>query len=326
MEPEGSARSNKGSGVTSAVSARLDDSGASGSGMSARSDESRGMLLGLIGVLIFATSLPMTRVAVGDASDPQLSPLFATSGRAALAGLCSLIYLLAVRSAVPPRKIWACMFVSGLGTVVGFPVFLALALRDVHAMHAAVVTGILPLATAVCASLYFRQRPSAQFWACAVAGCALVLAFAVYKGGGTLTAGYWLLLAAMLSAAIGYIGGAKAAAVIPAAEVICWILLVSLIPSLAACLYFWPTGDASWQAWGAMAYLGVFPMWLGFFAWYRGMVLGGAVRVSQVQLIQPFLALLCAVPIAGERLDLITVIFSLAVIGVVYLGKKAPVN
>ena len=141
-----------------------------------------------------------------------------------------------------------------------------------------------------------------------------------------LTAGYWLLLAAMLSAAIGYIGGAQAATVIPAAQVICWILVMSLVPMLAVCWLFWPTGTAGWQSWGAMAYLGVFPMWLGFFAWYRGLVLGGAVRVSQVQLVQPFLALLCAVPIAGERLDAVTIVFSLAVIMVVYLGKKAPVN
>src|SRR5690606_4181664 len=137
---------------------------------------------------------------------------------------------------------------------------------------------------------------------------------------------YWLLLAAMLSAAVGYIGGARAAAVIPAAEVICWILVASLIPTLAVTLMYWPTGEATWQAWSAVAYLGVFPMWLGFFAWYRGLVLGGTVRVSQVQLVQPFLALLFAVPIAGERLDAITIVFSLAVIVVVYLGKKAPVN
>ena len=44
-------------------------------------------------------------------------------------------------------------------------------------------------------------------------------------------------------------------------------------------------------------------MWLGFFAWYRGLALGGTVRVSQVQLLQPFLALLFAVPVLGERLE-----------------------
>ena len=67
-------------------------------------------------------------------------------------------------------------------------------------------------------------------------------------------------------------------------------------------------------------------MWLGFFAWYRGLALGGTVRVSQVQLVQPFLALLFAVPVLGERLDATTVLFSLAVIAVVFVGKTMPAD
>ena len=54
-------------------------------------------------------------------------------------------------------------------------------------------------------------------------------------------------------------------------------------------------------------------MWLGFFAWYRGLALGGTVRVSQVQLVQPFLSMLFAVPVLGERLDAATLCFALAV-------------
>lgn len=44
-------------------------------------DETRGLWLGLLGVVIFAMTLPMTRLAVGPASDPQLAPLFVTAGR-----------------------------------------------------------------------------------------------------------------------------------------------------------------------------------------------------------------------------------------------------
>ena len=79
-------------------------------------------------------------------------------------------------------------------------------------------------------------------------------------------------------------------------------------------------------AWGGFAYVTLFSMWLGFFAWYRGLALGGTVRVSQIQLLQPFLALLFAVPVLGEKLELITVMFSLAVIGIVFVGKKMPVH
>ena len=57
----------------------------------------RGLLLGALGVVIFAMTLPMTRLAVGPVSDPQLPPLFVTAGRAAFAGLLSVLYLLATR-------------------------------------------------------------------------------------------------------------------------------------------------------------------------------------------------------------------------------------
>ena len=58
----------------------------------------RGFLLGALGVVIFAMTMPMTRLAVGDASAPQLTPAFVTAGRAAVAGLLSLVYLLLVRA------------------------------------------------------------------------------------------------------------------------------------------------------------------------------------------------------------------------------------
>jgi drug/metabolite transporter (DMT)-like permease len=67
-------------------------------------------------------------------------------------------------------------------------------------------------------------------------------------------------------------------------------------------------------------------MWLGFFAWYRGLALGGTVRVSQVQLVQPFLGMMFAVPLLGERLDALTLGFGVAVIATVFIGKKMPVR
>ena len=80
------------------------------------------------------------------------------------------------------------------------------------------------------------------------------------------------------------------------------------------------------SAWWALGYVSLFSMWIGFFAWYRGLALGGTVRVSQVQLLQPFLSMLFAVPLLGERLDAVTLAFALAVIATVFVGKKMPVR
>ena len=194
------------------------------------------------------------------------------------------------------------------------------------AMHAAVVTGVMPLGTAVVAALALRQRPSAGFWACAVLGCALVLGFAAWQGSGRLAPADGLLLLAVLSTSIAYVAGAQVAAVLPAQQVIGWVLVGSLPFTLPAALWLWPESPARLSAWLGFGYTAVFSMWLGFFAWYRGLALGGVVRVSQTQLLQPFLALLFAVPVLGEKLEPLTVLFSLAVIAVVFLGRRMPVH
>ncbi len=289
-------------------------------------DTQRGLWLGALGVLIFAMTLPMTRLAVGPQEAPQLPPLFVTAGRACGAGLLSLAYLLWTRAPWPQRRHLGAFALSALGTVVGFPLFLSLALREVPAMHAAVVTGILPLATAGMAALALRQRASTGFWVTAVLGCALVLAFAAVEGGGALSrADGWLLLS-VLSASAGYVAGAKLTTEWRAQHVISWVLVGSLPVTAPVAWLTWPTTAASAAAWGGMAYVTVFSMWLGFFAWYRGLALGGTLRVSQVQLIQPFLALLLAVPVLGEALKPSTLVFSVAVMAVVMVGKRMPVT
>jgi drug/metabolite transporter (DMT)-like permease len=286
-------------------------------------------LLGTLGVMMFAMTLPMTRLAVGDAADPQLPPALLTAGRAAVAGLLSVLYLLLTRAPRPPRAVWGLLGLSALGTVLGYPLGLALALREVPSMHAAVVTGVLPLATAVIGALAARQRPSAGFWICAVLGCALVLAFAGWQGGGRPVAADGWLLMAVLSAATGFVAGARVSAVMPAQQVICWVLVGSLPFTLPVALGL--ASDLGSRplhatAWLGFVYNALFSMWLGFFAWYRGLDMGGVVRVSQVQLLQPFLALLFAVPVLGERLDPLTVVFSLAVIAVIFVGRRMPVQ
>ncbi len=287
--------------------------------------ENKGLWLGLVGVTIFAMTTPMTRLAVGSVADPQLPPLFVTAGRAALAAVLSGLYLLLTRAPLLRARHLPALLVSAAGTVIGFPLFLALALRQVDAMHAAVVTGLLPLGTAVVAALAMRQRPSRGFWACAVLGFALVVGFALLAGGGV-TAADGLLLLAVLSAALGYVAGARLTAEWSAEHVICWVLVISMPLTGPLAWQSWPTQPVSASAWLGFAYVTLFSMWIGFFAWYRGLALGGTVRVSQVQLVQPFLSLLFAVPVLGERLDAMTLLFSLAVIATVFVGKKMPTH
>lgn len=290
------------------------------------SDEALGLWLGLLGVVTFGITLPMTRLAVGPASAPQLDPTFVTAGRAAIAGVLSILYLFINRVRLPEKHHWRPLIISALGTVLGWPILLALALRDAHAVHASVVTGILPLFGAIAGALYFRQRPSAGFWAFALLGFFLVIAYALSQGGGQITRADAYLLGAVVCTAIGFAGGADVSRERPAPEVICWVLVISLPFSVPVSLLTIPTGPISWQAWGGLAYVSLFSMWLGFFVWYRGLALGGMVRVSQVQLMQPFVSMLAAVPILGERIDGLTIAFMFAVMLTVFMGRKMPVG
>ena len=293
-----------------------------------KSQEIRGLWLGLLGVVLFAATLPMTKLATGNFDAPQLSPAFVTFGRAAVAGMLSVFYLLLTRSPAPQGRQWAQLLFTAAGVVVGFPLLMSMALRHVESVHASVIMGILPLATAVVGSLWLRQRPSTGFWVCAIAGSVLVGAFVLLRPGSASSGAQLadlLLLLAILFAAFGYVSGGQLTAQLGAERVICWVLVISLPLTLPVMLLNWPAHAIHPSAWMGFAYVALFSMWIGFFAWYRGLALGGTVRVSQVQLVQPFLSMLFSVPLLGESLDALTVGFALAVIATVFIGKKMPV-
>ena len=292
-------------------------------------DEIRGLWLGLLGVVIFALTLPMTRLAVGSTTEPQLSGAFIAFGRAVVAAVLSIGFLALTRAPFPHRKDWLALALTSAGVVFGFPLFTSIAMRYVEAVHASVIVGVLPLGTAAVGAWLHRQRPSSGFWVCAAIGSALVIAFAVIRSGTQGLAIHpadVLLLAAMACAAVGYGYGARLSQHMRAEHVICWALVLSLPLTFPFAFFARPQMPVLASAWWGFAYTGVFSMWLGFFAWYRGLALGGTVRVSQVQLVQPFLGMLFAVPLLGEKLDLLTVGFALAVIAIVFIGKKMPVR
>src|SRR5215218_7102705 len=161
--------------------------------------ERRGLWLGFLGVAIFALTLPMTRLAVGTPDAPLMSGAFIAFGRAAVAAVLSLVFLLVTRAPWPRRQDWFPLLVTSAGVVFGFPLFTSVAMRYVEAVHASVIVGILPLATALVGALLHRQRPSLGFWVCGGLGSALVVAFALLKSGGGagLHMADMLLLAAM---------------------------------------------------------------------------------------------------------------------------------
>ncbi|WP_374658757.1 DMT family transporter [Inhella sp.] len=285
----------------------------------------RAWLLGALGVLAFALSVPMTRLATGSVELPGLPPLFVGIARCAIAGALAAAYLLAVRAPWPTPMQWRWLLAMTVGVVFGWPVLLALAVREVDAVHASVLSGLLPLATAAMAVGLLRERAPWRFWFWALVGLALVLVYAFLRGAGRPVPADGVLLLAVLLAASGYVAGTRLTRWLsmPPEQVISWGVLMWWLPCLAWCVWKWPPQPVAAVHWLGLGYVGVVSSWLGFFAWYRALALGGALRVGQVQVAQPFLSGLLAVPLLGEALDPLTGLFLLLVVSTVLMGQRA---
>jgi drug/metabolite transporter (DMT)-like permease len=290
------------------------------------SDETAGMLLGLVGVAIFGLTFPATRLAVAD-----LPPVFVALGRAVAAALLAGIWLLCKRLPLPPRSALLPLAAVSAGCIIGFPWLTSIALQTLPASHGAVLVGILPLATAAFSALRGNEKPSAAFWAMALAGSALVIGFALHQSGGSFHRADLLMLAAVALAAIGYTEGARLSQSMGGQQVISWALVLSA-PLLAPLLIIlaWPhagrIAQAGVMAWLGFGYVAAFSMYIGFFFWYGGMARGGIARVGQVQLVQPFVTLAGAWLILGEPLAPSNFLFAAAVIAVVAAGRKMQIK
>ncbi|MEK7737639.1 MAG: DMT family transporter, partial [Pseudomonadota bacterium] len=241
------------------------------SGKTALTPETRGLLLGLIGVMAFSLTLPATRAAVA-----ALHPVFVGSGRAVVAACIAALVLLAGKHRLPTRLEMRSLAVVAAGVVVGFPTLTALAMRQVDASHGGIMLGILPLGTAVAGVIFSHERPSLRFWLMALLGSALVVSFSLLKGGGSFQPGDLALLGAVVSASIGYAVGARLAASLGGLGVISWALVFSapflLIPTI---VYAPRTLDLPLSAWAGFAYVSIVSQYIGFLPWYRGLALGG---------------------------------------------------
>lgn len=278
-----------------------------------------GLLLGFIGMTIFGGTLPATRIAVA-----AIDPLALTALRTAIAGLCSLALVIVLRRKFPPRHLWFQLAVASICVVILFPFLMALAVQTVDASHGGVVMGALPIATAFVAVLTTHERPKPLFWIASLAGAALVVAFALRQGGGSLTSGDLLLFAAVAASAIGYTFSGRLTSSMPGWEVISWALVIALPLSLPAAAITWPAslGDIALKPLLALLYVALFPQWIGFFAWNAGLAMGGIARVSQMQLLQPFVTFALAAIFIGEPITADIVLFATAVVVTVAISTR----
>lgn len=272
-----------------------------------------GLAWGLVGVTAFSFTVPLTRVAVGG-----LSPLFIGSGRAVVAAVLAGAALAATRPARPVGNQWLRIAVVAAGVVAGFPLLTSYALTVTPASHGAVVIALLPAATAVAAVLRTRERPARAFWLFSLAGAIAAFVFALLQSGG-LSQVRWadlLLFGAVLAAALGYAEGGLLAREIGSWQTVSWALVLAapLMLGLAGVAVARHAPTATTAEWACFGYLSVVSMYLGFFAWYRGLAIGPMARISQVQLVQPVMSICWAALLLGEHIGWLTFAGGLVVI------------
>ncbi len=283
----------------------------------------RGLLWGTLGMLGFSATLPFTRMAL-----TSLDATVVSLGRALVAAACAALVLRVRGAEVPARRHWPGLYVVAGGVVIGFPLLITLALREMPASHGAVIVGLLPAATSVCTALRGHERPSPAFWIASAAGLLGVLVFAATRGATGLHRADALALLAVTAAAFGYSEGGHLARSLGGWTVICWALVLAApVLVLPVAFALQRTGfHVGLRSGLGFGYVSLISMFLGFFAFYRGMAEAGVARVSQLQLAQPILTVFWSALLVGERLQASTVAAALFVIGCVLFTLRSRVQ
>ena len=285
--------------------------------------ESKGMLIGFVGILIFSLTLPITKIAV-----QSFNPYFIAFGRAALAGIAAASYLFMTKASLPSQSEFIKLIIIALGVVFGFPIFTTVAMTHGASSHGAVILGLLPLAITVIGVIRFGERPSLGFWVVSLIGAVIVMSYALIQGSGRFSYFDGLVAMGGLCACMGYVEGGQLSKKMNPVAVISWALVIALPINLIASGYFFMDEylDASKTAWVSFLYLSFFSMYAGFFFWYKGLAMGGNARVSQMLLLQPFCTLVASSILLTDPLTATNLFFAALVVLIVMIGKKMVIH
>lgn len=286
-----------------------------------------GQWYALLGVTLFAASIPMTKLAVSG-----FDPVVTATGRAVIAGAVALPLLLVRRVPFPPRALWRPLVFTTLGAVFGWPVLIALALARSSSAHTAVIAAFMPLMTALIAVVRTSERASRQFWLAAGTGTAALVAFSVSRGaaggGGDVVADL-MVVGAVMASSWCYVEGAGLTRAMPGWQVISWVVVVALPVTVPASVFLLAThphvGPIPPRAWAGLLYIGIVSMYFGFWAWYRGLALAGVTKGSSIQQLQALLTLGMSAWFLGETVGLTTIAAALVVVASVLWAQRSRI-
>jgi drug/metabolite transporter (DMT)-like permease len=158
-------------------------------------------------------------------------------------------------------------------------------------------------------------------------GSLAIVIYALIVGGGILHLADLALIVAAIAAAMGYAQGAKLSREIGSWQTICYALAIVLPVTIPLSSIYWEfNAEANGiSAWLGFVYVSCISMFLAFFAWYKGMSIGGIAKIGQLQLLQPFITILASAILFSEKLTASMLVVLAIVLVSVYFGQKSLV-
>ena len=274
-----------------------------------------GLLYAFIGVFAFSLSLPFTKLAL-----KSFDPLFTAFARPVIASFIAIPLMLIAKVPALPRHLLRPTIFTALGAVFGWPILIAIALHRTTSAHVAVLSAVMPLVTAIIAVIKNKKQPGISFWVASILGTALLVFFSVSRGGAgqsdLLTD--LIIMGAVIASSYCYVEGAGLTNYLPGWQVISWVVVIVLpiaIPG-AAIVYFATESQYTLHldALLGMLGIGISSMYLGFFAWYRGLQDFGVAHGSQVQQLQAIMTLGWSALLLGESVTLTMVVSACGIV------------
>lgn len=289
------------------------------------SNKNKGLLLGLLGVSLFAITLPLTSVLVA-----AIGIFEANFLRASLTGFIALSYLLISRAKLPQsHQEWGLLMPVVMSIGLGFPIGTAYAMQFIPPGQGGVVLGLTPLLTAFIGSYISKQKLPARFWISAFIGFTVITLYSLNKNQWVISQGEVGLLVAAISAGLGYAKAGKLSQIMDSKDVISWVMTISLIFNVPLAFFF--LGDdlsgLSEQLFQpapllALLALAIVTMYIANFFWYKGLSIGGIAIVGQLLLLQPLITLFVSGLFFGETVGILDYTVCLLLIGIVLYCRR----
>ena len=274
-----------------------------------------GLLYAFIGVFAFSLSLPFTKLAL-----KSFDPLFTAFARPVIASFIAIPLMLIAKVPALPRHLLRPTIFTALGAVFGWPILIAIALHRTTSAHVAVLSAVMPLVTAIIAVFKNKKQPRISFWVASILGTVLLVFFSLSRGGAgqsdLLTD--LIIMGAVIASSYCYVEGAGLTNFLPGWQVISWVVVIVLpiaIPG-AAIVYFATESQYTLHldALLGMLGIGISSMYLGFFAWYRGLQDFGVAHGSQVQQLQAIMTLGWSALLLGESITFTMVVSACGIV------------